>query len=83
MAADDAKLRLGPNPEASVCALRHLGLSDDEIARYFATTWRELARLVSQTVDSRDIPAKDMEATSWDTHQSRISHIPPNKLSDG
>lgn len=83
MVADDAKLRLGPNPAASVCALRFLGLSDDEIARYFATTWRELASLVSQTTGSRDIPAKDMEATSWDTHQSRTSHIPPSKLSNG
>lgn len=83
MVAENVKLRLGPNPEASVRPLRQLGLSDDETARYFATTWRELAWLVSQTTQSRDTPAKDMESTSWDTHPSRTSHIPPSKLSNG
>lgn len=83
MVAGDVKLRLGPNPEASVRALRQLGLSENEIARYFATTCGELARLVSRTTESRDTPAKDMESSLWDTHQSPTSHTPPSKLSNG
>lgn len=52
MTSKNSTARLGPDPWASVAALRDLGLSDEEIARYFVTTSQEI-----QSFGQRDCEA--------------------------
>ncbi|MBB6469804.1 hypothetical protein HNQ96_005698 [Aminobacter lissarensis] len=53
LSSKDSMARLGPDPSASVAALRDLGLSDEEIARYFVTTPQEIQSLVQRASSRR------------------------------
>lgn len=52
MTTDDLSLKMGPQPPLAVAALRALGMSRDEVARYFRITPKVLRELEGAADDN-------------------------------